>query len=109
MGKPTVLFDGRTGTQSVHVWLEWRDGDLLLGSQELGPALEPYFGESEIETFLTVKAAQVPKLARALGCRPTKRSIKAAVVDRYHGDSAATSHLSAFLKEHDIRHEYFVI
>ena len=109
MGKPTVLFDGRIGTQSVHVWLEWRDGDLLLGSQELGPALEPYFGESEIETFLTVKAAQLPKLARALGCRPTKRSIEAAMVERYRGDSSATSHLTALLAENAIPYEFYSI
>jgi len=109
MGKPTVLFDGRIGTQSVHVWLEWRAGDLLMSSQELGPALEPYFGENESEVFLTVEAAQLPQLARALGCRPTKRSIKAAVVDRYHGDSAATSHLSAFLKKNKTRYEFYSI
>ena len=109
MGEPTVLFDGERGTQSERVWLEWRDGNLLLSSQELGPALMPFFGEDEIEVFLTVKAAQLPQLAHALGCRQTPPGIKAALVARYHGDSHATIHLRAFLEEHDIRHEYFVI
>lgn len=109
MGKATVLFDGRVGSQWMHIWLEWRGGDVVLSSQELGPALVPYFGEEEIEVFLTVEAAHLPQLARALGCQPTSGSIEAALVDRYHGDSSAVSHLSALLKEHDIRHEYFVI
>ena len=109
MDKETVLFDSGLGTQSVHVWLEWRGGDMLLCSQDIGPALVPHFGEDEIETFLTVKAAQLSQLARALGCRPTRGSIGAALVDRYEGDSAATSHLRALLEEHAIRHEFSVI
>ena len=51
MGTGTVLFDGPSGTQSVSVWLEWRGGDLLLSSQELGPALVFNPGENEVETF----------------------------------------------------------
>ena len=88
MGKETAFFDGRIGTQSVHVWLEWRGGDLLLSNQELGRGLVPHFGEDEVETFLTVKAAQLPQLARALGCPPTAGSMMAALVDRYRGDSS---------------------
>ena len=103
-----MLFDGRIGSQSLHVWLEWRGGDLLLCSQEFGPALVPHFGEDEIETFLTVEAAQLPELARALGCQPTQGSIQAALMDRFQGDSAATSHLRALLTERVIRHEFFV-
>ncbi len=109
MGKPTVLFDGTIGTQSVHVWLEWRGGDMLLSSQELGPALEPYFGEAEIEVFLTVEAAQLPQVARALGCRSTPRSIEAAMVERFRGDSSATSHLMALVAENAIPYEFYSV
>ena len=102
------LFGGRLGTQSVHVWFEWRAGDLLLCSQDIGPALESIYGEDEIETFLTVEAAQLTRLAHALGCADDPAALEAALLDRYRGDSAATSHLRELLAEHTIPYEFFL-
>jgi hypothetical protein len=109
MGKKTLLFNGTSGTGSECVWLEWRGGDLLMSSEQYGTAEAAFYAEDEIETFITVKAAQMPQVARALGCRLTPRSIKAALVERYRGDSGATAHLMALLEEHAIPYEFFSI
>ena len=109
MGKETALFDGTVGTGSVHIWLEWRGGDLLLSSQQFRTAEAAFYGDDEIEVFITVKADQLPQLAGALGCRPTRSSIEAALVDRYRGDGSATAHLMALLAEHAIPSEFYSI
>jgi hypothetical protein len=108
VGKKT-LFYGASGTQSERVWLEWRSGDLLVSSEQYGTAEAAFYGEDEIDTFITVKAAQMPRLARALGCRQTPRSITAALVERYSDDDAATAHLMELLAEHAIPYDFYSI
>jgi hypothetical protein len=104
----TVLFSGEIGTQRVRVWLEWQGDDLQLLSHDIGPGLERFFGDDEIETYLTVKAAQLPELARALGCPADPASIQTALMDRYRDDAAATTHLRAFLEDAGIPYDFFV-
>jgi hypothetical protein len=109
MGEKTLLFYGTSGTQSERIWLEWRGGDVLMSSEQYGTTEAAFYGEDEIDTFITVKAAQMPQLARALDCRQTPRSIEAALVERYRGDSAATANLMALLEEHAIPYEFYSI
>ncbi len=107
MTHEAVLFDRQLGTQRVRVWLERRGGGIAVLSHEIGPALEFAFGTDEIETFLEIDAADTPALAAALGGGPADPM--QLLVDRYRGDSAATSHLRQLLAEHGIPHRFSVV
>jgi hypothetical protein len=110
MTEEIVLFAGEIGTQRVRVWLEPAEGGgFMLNSHDIGPGLERFFGDTEIETFLTVRAEQLPKVAQVLGSGPTLQDVLAAVVDRYRGDSAATTHLRAVLDEHGVPYEFSLL
>lgn len=108
MTEETVLFSGELGTQRVRVWLQPEGGGVALNSHDIGPGLEPFFGEDEIETFLTIRPTQLAQLARLLGCPPDAGEVIAALVDRYRGDSAATTHLRALLDEHGIAYDFHI-
>ena len=103
-----TLFRGELGTQRVHVWLERKaDGGISLCSQDIGPGLERFFGEAELETFLEIDVAHLPVLAAALG-DPDADPMNL-LAARYQGDSMATTHLRELLAEHDIPHRFSVI
>ncbi len=107
MTHETALFDGQLGTQRVRVWLERRGSGIAVLSHDMGPALESAFGTDEIETFLEIDAADVPAMAAALG--GGSADPMQLLVDRYRGDSAATSHLRQLLAEHGIPHRFSVV
>lgn len=110
MTEEIVLFAGEIGTQRVRVWLQpAEDGGFMVNSHDIGPGLERFFGDTEIETYLTVRAEQLPQVAQVLACRPTLEEILAALVDRYLGDSAATTHLRAVLDEHGVPYEFNLV
>lgn len=103
-----VLFDERIDTQRVHVWLERApDGGITLFSHDMGPKLERFFGDDEIETFLVIDATHLPALATALG--DPAADPMALLATRYHDDSMATTHLRELLAEHHIPHRFSVI
>jgi hypothetical protein len=104
-----VLFSGQLGTQRVRVWLQPEGGGVALNSHDIGPGLQAFFGEDEIETFLTIGPAQVPPLARVLGCEPGVNEVLRALEDRYRGESSATTQLRALLDEHGIAYDFQVI
>ena len=107
MAEEIVLFGGRLGTQTVRVWLERRPGGIALLSHDIGPGLESPFGSGDIETFLEIDAADLPRLAAALGHAGADPMPLLAA--RYQGDSMATSHLRQLLTEHGIPHRFSVI
>ena len=103
-----VLFAGRIDTQRVRVWLERSaDGGITLLSHDIGPGLERFFGDDEIETFLEIDADQLPALAAALG--DASADPMSLLATRYHDDSMATTHLRELLAEHDIPHRFSVV
>jgi hypothetical protein len=104
-----VLFSGQLGTQRVRVWLQPEGGGVALNSHDIGPGLEPFFGEDEIETFLAIGPAQLPQLAGLLGCEPGVEEVLLALEDRYRGESSATTRLRAMLDEHGIAYDFHAI
>lgn len=75
-------------------------GDLVFTGQDLGPAVERFFGCREYEWAWTVRAADLPKLAAAL---EATGDLLAAIRDRFAGDRAGQ--VDAFLKEYAIPFE----
>jgi hypothetical protein len=110
MTEEIVLYGGDIGSQRVRVWLQpTTDGGFMLNSHDIGPGLEGFFGDTEIETYLIVRAEQLPKVAEILACGPTLQHVMAALVDRYRGDSAATTHLRAVLDKHGVAYEFSLL
>ena len=109
MNDEIVLFADEIGAQRVRVWLEPADGGFMLNSHDIGPGLERFFGDTEIETYLTVRADQVAKVAQVLASGPTLDEVVTALTDRYRGDSAATTHLRALLDEHGVSYEFNIV
>jgi hypothetical protein len=99
-----VLFKGRLDTQDVMVWLTDGQNGICLMSHDMGPMLERFFGEDEIETFLLIANDTRPALASALGVET--EAVFAELARRYDGDSAATTNLRSFLDENDIPYEF---
>ena len=104
-----VLFSGRLGTQTVRVWLEPNGSGVSLLSHDIGPALEASFGAEDIETFLTIRGENLPRLADLLGCAATVDGVTRALCDRFAGDSAATSHLRSLLDDSGISYEFHLV
>ena len=109
MNDEIVLFADEIGAQRVRVWLEPADGGFMLNSHDIGPGLERFFGDTEIETYLTIRAEQVPKVAGVLSCGPTLEDVMSTLANRYRGDSAATTHLRALLDEHGVPYEFNIV
>jgi hypothetical protein len=111
----TVLFSGREGSERVVVELRRSaDGGVVLESQSIGPMAARIFGDDEVESFLTIPAAEVARVVALL--RPGTRGVAGddlsdalrLLTDRYAGDSAATTHLRQWLDAHGIAYEFFV-
>lgn len=63
-----VLRDERLERDSRYLELRLEaNGDVVLDGQDLGPAVEDFWGGSEYEWTITVKAPNVPILRAALG------------------------------------------
>jgi hypothetical protein len=77
-------------------------GDLLIEGQDLGEGVEQFFGTGtrEYEWVWTVRAANIAKLAAALGA---KDDVLAALRARFSGALAAGLH--GFLKESEVPFE----
>ena len=104
-----VLFSGEIGTQRVRVCLEPADGGFMLNSHDIGPGLERFFGDTEIETYLTVRAEQLPRLAELLGSGSTTEEVMQALAGRYRDDSAATTHPRTLLDEDGVPYEFNLV
>ena len=100
--KRVILRDTRDedGTRYLDARLE-PNGDLIIEGQDLGDGVERFFGpgEREYEWTWTVKAADVPKLKRALGGGHVLKALKR----RFSGSAARD--LKPFLVAHAIPHE----
>ena len=75
-------------------------GDLVIEGQDLGDAVESYFGVREYEWIWTIRARDLPSLLNALG---PSSDVLAGLSERFSGDNAAD--LKSFLDSHDIPHE----
>jgi len=107
LADPVVLFSGQLDTQRVSVMLmEEREG-ICIYSSDVGPKLERYFGQTEMETYLIVGPGHYAALATALGVAVDQ--VMPELAKRYMGDSAATSHWRQFLGDHDIPHEFHLV
>ncbi len=114
----STVFRGQAGTERVVVELRGSaSGGIVLESQSIGPLAARTFGEDEVETFLTIGPGELRRLigllrdeatpALALTGNDVADAI-ALLAARYAGDSAATSHLRAWLDANGIAYEFFI-
>jgi len=78
------------------------NGDLLIEGQDIGDEVKSIFGYIEYEWSWTIKSADLPKLASALG---VNSNLLGALKERYSGKAAAE--LGKFLKENEIPHTFW--
>lgn len=89
-----VLREERSETDIRHLSVGYAtNGDLAIEGQDLGDVVRRVFGCDEYEWVWTIRSADVPKLAMALGVASDRLEALAA---SYSGDNAAN--LGAFLK-----------
>ncbi|MGD8584725.1 MAG: hypothetical protein PVH65_10090 [Chloroflexota bacterium] len=83
------------GPTSIYIDVEITDeGDLLFSGQDIGKAPEEFFGDSDYEYWLLVKAAQKDQLLLAL-------------IERfYSGNTRVISELREFLNARGIANEF---
>ena len=100
--KRVVLRDERDQNGSRYLSASFSDqGDLVFAGQDLGKAVEEFFGESEYEWFWTVRMAALPALAAALAATLSKPDdLLLAVQQRFSGNNAAE--IGPFLEQHQI-------
>ena len=83
------------GPTSIYIDVEITDeGDLLFSGQDIGKAPEEFFGDSDYEYWLLVKAAQKDQLLLA----PIERF--------YSGNTRVISELREFLNARGIANEF---
>lgn len=112
-----VLFDGTLPsgiTSHAEVHLDG-SGDLVVEVQDIGEELERRFGDSDYEWWVTVRAANTPKLLKLLRDRCAEdstastasgdASLLALIVRAFGGRGSAPTDLEDFLKENDIPYE----
>ena len=113
MSTERVLFEGRLGTERVRVWLQASGAGIELLSHDIGPGLEQFFGRDEIETYLRIDAAHEPFLTDALAAERTDPGAPTTALDlladKYRGDAAATTHLKAWLDEHEVPYRFTLV
>jgi hypothetical protein len=96
-----VLREERSKTDIRHLSAGYAsNGDLRIEGQDLGDGVQRIFGCVEYEWVWTIRAADLPKLAEALG---VTSNLLEALAANYSGDNAA--HLGAFLKEYGVPFE----
>jgi hypothetical protein len=102
-----TLREERSGRDVRRLWASvTAAGDLLIEGQDLGPGVEAFWGEgqSEYEWCLTVRAANLPALLKALGGQPGD-SVLQLLSARFTEDEQCAS--PRFLQQHDVKHEFW--
>ncbi|BDZ74767.1 hypothetical protein GCM10025856_24860 [Methylophaga marina] len=99
--KKTVLRDerDRRGLRFLSAEIQ-QNGDLVFEGQDLGPAVEEFFGSSEYEWRWTIKAEHMPILQKALG---VDGDIINLLETRFSNEKSAG--VLSFLEEHNIPYE----
>src|SRR5262245_57335367 len=99
MGQPSIVLRAeRTDGDSRYLGARYSEnGDLLIEGQDLGEGVRAIFGYIEYEWAWTIKAADLPRLAAALG---SDSNLLDALKTRFSGDAAGE--LESFLKKHEI-------
>ena len=96
-----VLREERSKTDIRHLSAGYAaNGDLRIEGQDLGDGVQRIFGYREYEWGWTIWAADLPKLAEALG---VTSDVLKALAASYSGDNAAN--LGAFLEDHGVPFE----
>src|SRR5438477_3405433 len=109
-----VLFDGEVspGTSSHAAVKFTESGDLQLSVQDVGAAPREFWGDSDYEWWVTVKAQQVPRLLDLLR---TESSMPAAADDEllavigrtFGGHASAPSDFRKWLELNRVPFEFF--
>ena len=88
---------------SVYVTADLVDGALKLSCQDLGPAVEDFFGDSDYEYWYTFSKENTERLFCELNAMddPAK-----ALLDSFSGEPGMRN-LAAFCKDHGIEYSFF--
>ena len=97
---PVTLRDTQDADGVRRLTAALENGDLVIEGRDYGKGVERIFGYSEYEWVWTVRAADVPRLRRALGDPP---DLTEALVRRFGGDASAD--LQPFLASEGIAYE----
>jgi hypothetical protein len=99
--KSIILRQDKTPDDSRFLGAEIKaNGDLLFEGQDYGSGVERFFGYSEYEWCWTIKAANLPKLQKALA---EEGGLLELLEKKFSNDKAADLH--DFLKNNDIPFE----
>ena len=87
----------------IYVTADLVDGALRLSCQDLGTAVEDFFGDSDYEYWYSFNQENTVKLFQELNALddPAK-----ALLERFSGESG-TRNLTAFCIKHNIRYSFF--
>ena len=100
MTTSVVLRDTRDAGGSRHLKASIKpNGDLVIEGQDLGPAVEEFFGVMEYEWAWTITAKDCERLRAALGTA----DLLTALAERFPGENAAD--LQEFLESEGIPYE----
>lgn len=99
--RTVVLRHSRDAGGSRHLEARLNEaGDLVIEGQDLGPAVEEFFGSREYEWIWTVKAADLAGLRRSL---PEQGELLELLARLFSGDDAGR--LKDFLEKNAIPHQ----
>jgi hypothetical protein len=109
-GRP---FDGEvsrgTGSHAAVKFTE--SGDLQLSVQDVGEAPRQFWGDSDYEWWVTVKAQQVPRLLELLrgesSTAPTADDLLALIGRNFGGHASGPSEFPEWLKRNRVPYEFF--
>ena len=88
---------------SVHVTADLIDGALTLSCQDLGPAVETFFGDSDYEYWYSFTKEDTEKLFQKLNAADHPAE---ALLERFSGESG-TRKLTEYCREHGIEYSFF--
>lgn len=92
----------KDGTRNLTAAIN-EQGDLLIHGIDAGPGVEQIFGFPEYEWIWTIKAAELPKLNRALGKDSPQANTLDLLKEQFSDERAAN--ILEFFQQHQIIYE----
>ena len=100
------LRSDKTGPNSRSLWVRMSaGGDLVIEGQNLGPAVERYWGTREYEWVIQIRSEDVPRYLGILGGDADNDNPLGLIQARYREDERCVS--KSFIDEHEIPCEFW--
>ena len=106
------LFAGKAGTDHSWAWIEEVPEGLRISSQSIGRGSSESFGDSDVETFLTIPTARLEDVRQALLAdmrrAPRRASVSDLIARKWPNSSMVTTLLRSWLDERGIEYDFHV-